>query len=247
MFENQSPQSSEPPPNLPFQPDDMLANVEKDPSPQVSTPPDALDAGVLKKKSSSVSTTPLYTPPASGPAVSYSVKKPMLGKILTVVIVLVIVAGVSFGGWWLYEKYLKTIIFGEKAPVASGVPPVSRELPLTPPPPSTSVSSDIKNDTILFGELTDSDKDNLDDKRERELGTDATKHDSDNDDLNDGDEVLIWRTDPLKPDTDDDGYKDGDEIKNGYNPIGPGRLLENSAASAITTTPATTTPVPASL
>lgn len=240
MFENQSPQSSEPPSNLPL--DDMLAGVEKESEPQVSTPPDALEAGVLKKKEpmSAPQSTPLYTPPAqqSQPPVSYSVKKPMLGKIFTFIIILVILGGIGFGGWWLYETYIKTgVLFGKKQPSTNGTDlPPSRELPLTPPPATSSVTTDISNDTILFGEQTDSDKDNLDDRREQELGTDSTKPDTDSDGLNDGDEVIIWRTNPLKPDSDDDGYKDGEEVKNGYNPIGPGKLLNPTTPSSSTST-----------
>jgi hypothetical protein len=36
---------------------------------------------------------------------------------------------------------------------------------------------------------------------------------------------MVWHTDPLNPDTDGDGFKDGDEVKNGFNPLGPGKLL----------------------
>lgn len=47
----------------------------------------------------------------------------------------------------------------------------------------------------------DSDKDNLSDKNELKYGTDKNDSDSDN-----------------------DGYSDGDEVKNGYNPLGAGKL-----------------------
>lgn len=49
--------------------------------------------------------------------------------------------------------------------------------------------------------------------------------DTDNDGLNDYEEISRYQTDPLNPDTDDDGYKDGDEIKNGYDPKGQGGLI----------------------
>jgi len=48
--------------------------------------------------------------------------------------------------------------------------------------------------------------------------------DSDSDGLSDGDEVLRYKTDPANPDTDGDGYSDGSEVKNGYNPLGEGKL-----------------------
>ncbi len=45
----------------------------------------------------------------------------------------------------------------------------------------------------------------------------------------DGDELTNGRerdlgTDPRNRDTDGDGYADGEEVKNGYNPLGPGKL-----------------------
>lgn len=79
---------------------------------------------------------------------------------------------------------------------------------------------------ILFGNSIDSDDDGLSDVQENQLGTDPFNWDTDGDGLSDGDEVLIWKTDPLKFDSDGDGYGDGEEIKNGYNPLGPGRLFE---------------------
>lgn len=47
--------------------------------------------------------------------------------------------------------------------------------------------------------------------------------DSDNDGLNDYDEIF-YQTDKNNPDSDGDGYMDGDEVSNGYNPLGEGRL-----------------------
>jgi len=50
------------------------------------------------------------------------------------------------------------------------------------------------------------------------------KTDSDNDGLTDIEELKVYGTDPKKADTDGDGYSDGDEVKNGYNPLGEGKL-----------------------
>lgn len=58
----------------------------------------------------------------------------------------------------------------------------------------------------------DSDEDGLLDGREKELGTDPNKADTDGDGLSDGDEVLKYHTDPLKVDTDGDELSDGDEV-----------------------------------
>jgi len=50
--------------------------------------------------------------------------------------------------------------------------------------------------------------------------------DSDQDGLSDADELNVYGTNPLKSDTDGDGYLDGEEVKNGYNPLGEGRLSQ---------------------
>lgn len=94
---------------------------------------------------------------------------------------------------------------------------------------------------------TDSDLDGLSDVEEKKLGTNPDFSDSDHDGLSDGDEVKTFKTDPLKPDTDGDslqdglevrvyhtdplkadtdgdGHDDGVEVKNGYNPLGDGKL-----------------------
>jgi outer membrane protein OmpA-like peptidoglycan-associated protein len=58
----------------------------------------------------------------------------------------------------------------------------------------------------------DTDKDGLSDLAEKEYGTDPKNPDTDNDGLNDGDEVKKYKTDPLKADTDGDGLTDGKEV-----------------------------------
>ena len=59
----------------------------------------------------------------------------------------------------------------------------------------------------------DSDCDGLSNKTERALGTNRRDADSDDDGLNDGDEVLQTGTDPMDADTDDDGLSDGEEVQ----------------------------------
>ncbi|MBU0722267.1 L,D-transpeptidase [Patescibacteria group bacterium] len=46
-----------------------------------------------------------------------------------------------------------------------------------------------------------------------------TQLDSDNDGVQDKDEVEIYHTNPLNPDTDGDGYNDWLELNNGYSPL----------------------------
>ncbi|MEK9151971.1 MAG: hypothetical protein AAB692_01245, partial [Patescibacteria group bacterium] len=71
--------------------------------------------------------------------------------------------------------------------------------------------------------VIDSDADGLSDGEEVQIGTNLHNPDTDGDELNDGEEENVYKTDPLKADTDGDGFNDGQEIKNGYNPLGPGR------------------------
>lgn len=51
--------------------------------------------------------------------------------------------------------------------------------------------------------------------------------DTDGDGIPDRFETLVYHTDPLRADTDGDGFDDRQEILNGYNPHGPGRLVDS--------------------
>ncbi len=49
--------------------------------------------------------------------------------------------------------------------------------------------------------------------------------DTDGDGLTDAEETTTYHTNPNLRDTDGDGFSDGEEVKNGYNPNGPGKLV----------------------
>ena len=53
--------------------------------------------------------------------------------------------------------------------------------------------------------------------------TSAADADDDDDGLTNTEEAE-YGTDPDEPDTDGDGFLDGEEVKNGYNPLGDGKL-----------------------
>lgn len=74
--------------------------------------------------------------------------------------------------------------------------------------------------------VIDTDGDGLTNDEEKTAGTNVAKPDTDNDLLGDREEVQVYGTDPLRADTDDDGYTDGQEVRSGYNPNGPGKILE---------------------
>lgn len=217
---------------------------------------DALGAGVLKRKGPAVntpapaaqpsfsygSTQPTSSFSATGGATGFPTKEPVLGRIILFVLSGLIIVGLAVGGWWVYSNFFK------KAPSNTGpqtttpptTPPATTPPQTTPTPPAESttsgISNDIKNDTVLFGESVDTDRDGLDDRREEQVGTSVTISDTDKDGVTDGEEVLVWKTNPLNADTDGDGFLDGDEIQHGYNPLGPGKLPAGQTSPAVNAT-----------
>lgn len=67
----------------------------------------------------------------------------------------------------------------------------------------------------------DFDEDGLTNLEEYEITSDLWNENSDDDTLNDGEEVNTYGTDPLKNDTDEDGLEDGDEVYLGTEPTNP--------------------------
>lgn len=72
-----------------------------------------------------------------------------------------------------------------------------------------------------FGPAVDTDADGLIDGRERAMGTDASKADTDGDGLSDGYEAARLRTSGAKADTDGDGIGDAFELAAGSDPNNP--------------------------
>ncbi len=271
MFDQQN-QNSAAPKNLPTEPVDMFAGVEKDtggvnpPAGGDAAPvPDALSVGLLKKKEEA----PLRgvsqmgaggaNPPGPGGVTYLSEGKmsaPVLGKILLFLAVVLLLGGLAYGGWWFFYGSKNKPV---KLPAAPTDQVDQNQTSQTSGAANTAnIPAQINNDQILFGQAIDSDKDGLDDVREKEIGTDSQKIDTDGDGLNDGDEVivyktsplisdsegdglsdgdeaLIWRSNPLNPDTDGDSYPDGEEVRNGYSPIGPGKLFSSPATTTAAT------------
>jgi hypothetical protein len=132
-----------------------------------------------------------------------------------------LIALLGIGGWFTWTRFLKRPPTAPKAPA---------EVPTTPPPTETGeVPTAVPTREAPTPEapaVLDSDSDGLTDEEEATLKTDPNKIDTDDDGLTDREEVKIYGTDPLNPDTDGDSYSDGTEIKAGYNPKGPGKLLE---------------------
>lgn len=260
MFDDQQSNNGVPS-NLPMEPVDMFAGTEKDVPgeefpPEIPQTPNALSAGLLKKKDASASGSNMSSSaPVMNSASMYEMKQPILGKVLLSVFLIAVLGGLGFGGWYFYNKFT-----GTKTPVVTETKTVTKNTsdtsvvnetvvqteqttePTTNSAVSSSeVSASMNNDKILFGESVDTDKDGLDDVREKQLGTNPAKADSDADGLSDSDEVIIWKTNPTNTDTDGDSYKDGSEVFHGYNPLGSGKLFNVPTSTAVSVSTTTST------
>lgn len=262
MFDDrQNNSAGGPPANLPTEPEDMFAGVSEGAEAAPPKMPDALSSGMLKRKVAETAETSVTAPAlqAEETEAAESVmalsrtSQPILGKVLVAILILAALGGGGWGGFWIYARYIAkprpavpaaqgtaptitpaavTLPAPETPVSAPAVPAPASGEPLVSETPTSTITTKIKNDAILFGEPVDSDKDGLDDVREKEIGSDPNNSDTDGDGLNDGDEVLAWKTNPLNPDTDGDSYLDGAEVKNGYNPLGRGRLLRSPTSTA---------------
>ncbi|MBN1992059.1 MAG: protein kinase [Anaerolineae bacterium] len=87
------------------------------------------------------------------------------------------------------------------------------------PTSQPSPASNIEATTTATWLDEDDDRDGLLNREEVEFGTQPNAKDSDQDGLNDADEIRIHQTNPLNPDTDGDSLKDGIEVNQGLNPM----------------------------
>lgn len=231
----------------------MLAEVEAGVTAPVASgandrPHNALAAGLLKPKVTSASPLPeaspsLPFPEEEGNSETHSeMSRPIIGKVIVGILIVVLLL---VGGWGVWRFVVKSR--EAAAPATPPAAPASApEVSLPPAPPSAAETTaaesvtEMKNESLLFGQSIDSDGDGFDDIREKEIGTDPRNTDTDSDGLSDGDEVLIWQTNPLNPDTDGDTHADGKEVYNGYDPLGPGRIT--TPPPGATTTAPTATP-----
>ena len=119
---------------------------------------------------------------------------------------------------------------GTTIPSPTPIDPNAPIMPTAPMPDSGSTGVYSSSTTPMPQPALefDTDGDGLTDARERELGTDPSKMDTDGDTVNDGAEVNTYGTNPLNPDTDGDGFPDGVEINNGFNPRGTGKCTDPS-------------------
>lgn len=164
-------------------------------------------------------------------------------KFLAIGLAILVVAVIGTGAYFAYTKFLKKGIeipqlnLNQVSPDVLNEPPQedianpnfnqnTDQQPAEEDQNINQESSAGQNSNANRPVIMDSDKDGLTDDEERTYGTDINEPDSDGDGLFDKEEIKVYKTNPLDPDTDADGYIDGDEVKGGYNPNGPGKLLE---------------------
>lgn len=196
-------------------------------------------------------------PPIDSFSSMNTLKEPTMSRgIMVGIIVILGVLLVGGAAWWVFqylnvpeENVIEEVELIEEVPILppeAVLPviqddtksetvsePIDESFPVNEFEATSTVSLD---ESLLFGDSPDTDADGLDDKRESTLGTDPLKTDTDNDELSDGDEVIIWGTNPLNSDTDGDTYLDGKEVKAGFSPKGSGKLFEVKSSSTSTLT-----------
>lgn len=177
------------------------------------------------------------------------------GKILKIGLIILLIILLLGLGYLVYAKFLagKTtdpnlvenpVIVTNEVPTTTTTttnPQFGQDLTSTTTPTSTPVSEEIvpvpsvplATTTPPVITLIDSDSDGLSDEEETVLGTNLNLKDSDGDDLSDYEEIQIYKTNPLKADTDNDGHNDGEEVKNGYNPLGTGKMTDVAPSSPV--------------
>lgn len=158
--------------------------------------------------------SPAVSPPAALP--EDLPPTPKKNGILILLILVAILLLISVGGF-VYWRYF--------TPITNGV---IENINLVPTHTPEALNQQIEapvNTTPDTPPLPDQDHDGLNVEEEARSGTSDTDVDSDDDLLNDKEELTIYGTDPLDADTDGDSFTDGGEVKNLYNPNGPGKLF----------------------
>ncbi|MBU1118417.1 hypothetical protein KKH43_00875 [Patescibacteria group bacterium] len=149
----------------------------------------------------------------SDKTIASSERKVLLYKIVTVLIVVLILGGLVFGGVFVYNRWVKPSLDKDVVEEQGGVVPSNEQGTGT-------------------GQATDLDKDGLPNDWETNHGLNPNDpadafDDPDFDQLNNSEEYK-YGSDPDNPDTDRDGFRDGIEVQKGYNPSGEGKIGDGS-------------------
>lgn len=150
------------------------------------------------------------------------------GRRRILVLAVVLIVALAAGGAWAYMKFYK--IDNAQVPdneeASSAAQPSAATPSATVAQPSQTPPYETPPAQTPPSASQDADHDGLSDQEEASLGTSSTNVDTDFDGLFDYEEVKTFKTNPLRADTDGDGFSDGQEVKNGYNPLGEGKLNE---------------------
>jgi hypothetical protein len=194
------------------EPDDMFAEVDK----TLTERPASMAPAASKPLVDLGPTRPLTELPRAG--MKKGGKK--IFYIIGILVIVVVVAGLLYSHFSTGYENLRTVPVDN----STNVPPATTET-------EDNVSTEELVEEVVE-EYLDSDSDGLTDEQELSIGTDPFNPDSDNDGLFDREEVVSYKTDPLNSDSDGDTYLDGSEVKAGYDPSGPGKLLNLPATNA---------------
>lgn len=185
----------------PREPEDMFQNTDQPVNPNIPSPTPI----------QSIPSAPVPTPP---PSISSELRM-STGKIILFVAGAAII--VAIAGFISYY-----VLSARESVVPAIVTQEPTEQTTTPAEENPVIEQPVVEEPVVV----DTDKDGLTDEEEETLGTSPRSSDTDRDELYDYEEVQVYHTNPLSKDSDDDGYEDGVEIAGGYDPNGPGKLLE---------------------
>lgn len=193
--------------NIPNQPEDIFAKTDEA-APQVAPPtaPSTVDASSVQPQPLTLPQSSPERPPGDGGR---------LKIIIIIVAVLAIVVGAFLISWRILSSRTQVVPKVEEVQEAEEDGEVIK----------VEEAEEVQEAEI------DTDKDGLIDSQEAELGTNQEGADTDGDLLFDLEEIEVYGTNPLNSDTDNDGYMDGNEVKAGYDPNGPGKLIEIPSGS----------------
>jgi len=219
------------------EPQDIFAGTDKAPA-KPAQPSNVERASIAPPPKLVPAVAPSAAPAMTASAVSMdsSPRSHFLRNIAIVAVALVFVAG---GAYLAYALMIKPIMNASVAPVIPVTPtatvPLTSPLPggteggVAVPPvedPGLETPPSTPTDSVPNPALLDADGDGLTDAEEITASTSSTNPDTDGDGLGDREEVKVYGTDPLRTDTDGDSFLDGAEVAGGYNPNGPGKLLQ---------------------
>lgn len=162
-------------------------------------------------------------------------------KTIVLILMLFSLLLVLVAGWYAYKMFFSAVvpdISQEIAPADQETEAASSDLiPVAEQDEAGEKQTDnlwgtdepVEENKVVEPEKSvDTDGDGLTDSEEFQLGTNSKEADTDSDGLFDREELKFYKSDPLDSDTDKDGYADGMEVKGGYDPNGPGKLLDQT-------------------